>query len=44
MKKAGAAQIARSFELLNIDSIDLFQVHNLIDWQTHLPTLESLRE
>ena len=42
-KEAGEAQIARSFELLKTDYIDLFQVHNMIDWQTHLPTLESLK-
>jgi aryl-alcohol dehydrogenase-like predicted oxidoreductase len=30
-KEAGEAQIARSFELLNTDYIDLFQVHNLVD-------------
>jgi aryl-alcohol dehydrogenase-like predicted oxidoreductase len=43
-KAAGEAQIARSFELLNTDYIDLFQIHNMIDWQTHLPTLERLKE
>jgi len=43
-KEAGEAQIARSFELFNTGYIDLFQVHNMIDWQTHLPTLQSLKE
>lgn len=43
-KEAGAAQIARSFELLNTDYIDLFQIHNMMDWQTHLPTLARLKE
>ena len=43
-KAEGKVQIARSFELLNTDYIDLFQVHNMIDWQTHLPTLEQLKE
>ena len=42
-KEAGETQIARSFELLKNDYIDLFQVHNMIDWQTHLPTLERLK-
>ena len=42
-KEAGEAQIARSFDLLKTDYIDLFQVHNMIDWQTHLPTLERLK-
>ena len=42
-KEAGEAQIARSFDLLRTDYIDLFQVHNLVDWQTQLPTLEALK-
>jgi aryl-alcohol dehydrogenase-like predicted oxidoreductase len=41
---AGETQIARSFELLNTDYIDLFQIHNMVDWETHLPTLEKLKE
>lgn len=43
-KSEGEAQIARSFELLNTDYIELFQVHNMIDWQTHLPTLQDLKD
>ena len=43
-KKAGEQQIAQSFENFGVDYIDLFQVHNLIDTQTHLPTLERLKE
>ena len=43
-KEAGDAQIARSFELLETSYIDLFQVHNMIDWQTHLPTLQQLKD
>ena len=43
-KEAGEAQIARSFELLKTDYIDLFQVHNMIDWQTQLPTLQQLKD
>lgn len=43
-KEEGEAQIARSFELLQTDYIDLFQVHNLVDWQTHLPTLHHLKD
>ena len=31
----------RSFALLRIKRIDLMQVHNLLDWQTHLRTLRS---
>ena len=43
-REAGEAQIPRSFDLLKTDYIDLFQVHNMIDWQTHLPTLERLKD
>lgn len=43
-KSEGQAQIARSFQLLNTDYIELFQVHNMIDWQTHLPTLQDLKD
>ena len=43
-KEAGEAQIAQSFELFQTDYIDLLQVHNMIDWQTHLPTLEALKD
>ena len=39
----GERQIARSFELMRTDHIEVFQVHNLVDWETHLPTLEGLR-
>lgn len=43
-KDEGEASIARSFSLFNTDYIDLFQVHNMIDWRTHLPTLARLKE
>lgn len=40
---AGAGQIRQSFERLRADPLDLLQVHNLLDWETHLPTLRELR-
>ncbi len=43
-KDAGEAQIAQSFELFGTEYIDLFQVHNMIDWRTHLTTLERLKD
>ena len=43
-KERGEEQIARSFELLRSDFIEVFQIHNLVDWRTHLPTLEGLKE
>ncbi|MCE2397140.1 aldo/keto reductase [Candidatus Poribacteria bacterium] len=39
----GKAEIARSFERFRTDYIDVFQIHNLLDWETHLPMLEGLK-
>ncbi len=39
----GRAEIAQSFERFRTDYIDVFQIHNLLDWETHLPTLEELK-
>ena len=39
----GTAEIAQSFERFRTDYIDVFQIHNLLDWETHLPTLEKLK-
>ena len=33
-----------SFRLLKTDRIDLMQVHNLVDWETHLATLRAWKE
>ena len=40
-KREGIAQMERSFKLLRTDHIDLMQIHNLVDWRTHLPTLRE---
>jgi aryl-alcohol dehydrogenase-like predicted oxidoreductase len=42
-KAAGEAQIAESFRRLRAEVVDLLQVHNLLDWETHLATLRDLR-
>jgi diketogulonate reductase-like aldo/keto reductase len=39
-KKEGIEQMARSEKLLG-GRIDLMQIHNLVDWQTHLATLRE---
>ena len=38
-RDAGIAQMEQSFRLLRTRRIDLMQIHNLVDWRTHLPTL-----
>ena len=43
-KDAGIAQMENSFRLLRTDRIDLMQIHNLVDWRTHLPTLRQWKE
>ena len=40
-KRAGIEQMERSMALLGTYFIDLMQVHNLLDWQTHLATLRQ---
>jgi diketogulonate reductase-like aldo/keto reductase len=40
----GAAQMSASFAKMQADTIDLMQVHNLVDWRTHLKTLRSWKE
>ena len=39
----GRAQIERALSFFG-GCIDLYQIHNLVNWQGHLPLLESLRE
>jgi aryl-alcohol dehydrogenase-like predicted oxidoreductase len=43
-REAGLAQMAQSFQRLRTDRIDLMQVHNLVDWRTHWPTLRRWKE
>ena len=43
-RDAGIAQMENSFRLLRTDRIDLMQIHNLVDWRTHLPTLRKWKE
>jgi aryl-alcohol dehydrogenase-like predicted oxidoreductase len=38
-KSKGVAQMEDSLRLFHTDTIDLMQVHNLVDWRTHLDTL-----
>jgi diketogulonate reductase-like aldo/keto reductase len=43
-KREGIAQMEASFRKLRAKSLDLIQVHNLVDAHTHLETLEEWRE
>ena len=43
-RETGQRQIKRSFELLKTDHIEVFQIHNMVDWKTHLPYLEGLKD
>src|SRR5262249_27577947 len=40
----GIAQMNESFRLLRTDKIDLMQIHNLVDWRTHFPTLQAWKK
>jgi aryl-alcohol dehydrogenase-like predicted oxidoreductase len=41
---AGQAQMQESMRRLRTERLDLMQVHNLLDWQTHLPTMRAWRD
>ena len=43
-RQAGIAQMERSLALLRVKRIDLMQVHNLLDWETHMATLRSWKQ
>lgn len=43
-RDAGKAQIAESMRRLRTEKLDLLQVHNLVDWRTHLPVMREMRE
>jgi diketogulonate reductase-like aldo/keto reductase len=43
-RAAGIDQMNRSMKLLRCERIDLMQVHNLVDWRTHLATLRAWKE
>ena len=42
-KETGQKQMARSFELLKTDYIEVMQIHNLVDWKSHLPVLVEMK-
>jgi diketogulonate reductase-like aldo/keto reductase len=43
-EQEGIAQMNQSLNLLQRKTVDLMQIHNLVDWQTHLKTLRAWKE
>lgn len=43
-RRAGIQQMERSLQLLNRESVELIQVHNLADWETQLPVLREWKQ
>jgi diketogulonate reductase-like aldo/keto reductase len=43
-RAAGEAQMRRSMQLMRTQQMDLMQVHNLVDWRTHLDTLRGWKK
>jgi diketogulonate reductase-like aldo/keto reductase len=43
-REAGIAQMRRSAERMKSPVLDLIQIHNLVDWRTHLATLQQMKE
>ena len=43
-RERGIDQMARSAALLQSPLIDLMQIHNLVDWRTHLATLRRMKD
>jgi diketogulonate reductase-like aldo/keto reductase len=43
-RRAGVAQMEESFRRLRTKRLDLMQIHNLLDWQTHLGTLREWKD
>jgi diketogulonate reductase-like aldo/keto reductase len=43
-EKAGLAQMQASSDKMRAPVIDLMQIHNLVDWRTHLKSLRAAKE
>lgn len=43
-ERAGIEQMETSLRLLRRETMDLMQIHNLVDWKTHLRTLRRWKE
>ena len=40
-REAGARQMQASLRLWGLARLDLMQIHNMVDWEVHLPTLKE---
>ena len=43
-QEAGVRQMEDSMQKMQADPMDLMQIHNLLDWQTHLATLNTWKD
>jgi diketogulonate reductase-like aldo/keto reductase len=43
-KQNGIDQMRESMRLMGVAVMDLMQIHNLVDWKTHLPTLRQWKQ
>jgi diketogulonate reductase-like aldo/keto reductase len=43
-REAGIEQMEQSMRRLRVTRLDLMQIHNLLDWRTHLKTLRDWKE
>jgi diketogulonate reductase-like aldo/keto reductase len=43
-KDAGIRQMEESFRLMRTQTMDLMQIHNLVDWRTHTATLQAWKQ
>ena len=43
-RQSGIEQMAQSFRYMRTDVMDLMQIHNLLDWNTHLKTLRAMKD
>jgi diketogulonate reductase-like aldo/keto reductase len=43
-REAGRKQIETSFLRLRVQHLELLQIHNLLDWREHLPTIRELQQ
>lgn len=43
-REEGLRQMGSSAQKMGVERIDLMQIHNLRDWQTHMPTLKAWKD